>query len=338
MKSLAIIGAGIAGITLARQLQDIAEVRVFEKSRGFGGRMATRRNDPYRFDHGAQFFTARSKQFQSLINDYVAKNQIAAWEPRVLTLDTEEKPFKREWFEPHYVAVPGMNNLCKVLAQELNVILDTRVANIEAGEKGWLLKDSAGERLGQFDWVISSSPAPQADEILPECFAYKSELSNVAFSPCFSLMLGFESKPKLNFDAAVVRNSVIGWIALNSSKQGRPPFFSLVLHSDNEWAQTQLECNIDAVRHTMLAALDELLGDQLPPPEHIAFHRWKNAKAEKSLEEDFLIDESNRLAACGDWCGGNRVEDAYLSALKLGEHLKTILRRKANPLASRPAP
>ena len=241
MKSLAIIGAGIAGITLARQLQDIAEVRVFEKSRGFGGRMATRLDGPYRFDHGAQFFTARSKQFRSLINGYVAKNQIAAWQPRVLTLDTEEKPFKREWFEPHYVAVPGMNNLCKVLAQELNVILDTRVANIEAGEKGWLLKDSDGEQLGQFDWVISSSPAPQADEVLPECFAYKSELSDVAFSPCFSLMLGFESAPKLNFDAAVVRNSVLGWIALNSSKQGRPPFFSLVVHSDNEWAQEQPE-------------------------------------------------------------------------------------------------
>jgi renalase len=88
----------------------------------------------------------------------------------------------------------------------------------------------------------------------------------------------------------------------------------------------------------MLAALDELLGDQLPALEHIAIHRWKNAKAETSLEEDFLLDEPNRLAACGDWCGGNRVEDAYLSALKLGEHLKTILRREANPLASRPAP
>lgn len=331
MKSLAIIGAGIAGITLARQLQDIAEVRVFEKSRGFGGRMATRRTGLYRFDHGAQFFTARSKQFQSLINGYVANSQIAAWQPRVLTLDTKKKPFKREWFEPHYVAVPGMNNLCKVLAQELNVILETRVANIEADEKGWLLKDSDGERLGQFDWVISSSPAPQADEILPECFAYKSELSDVAFSPCFSLMLGFKSSPKLNFDAAVVRNSVLGWIALNSNKQGRPPFFSLVVHSDNEWAQEQLECDLDAVRHNMLAALDELLGGQLPPPDHIAIHRWKNAKTEKSLEEDFLLDESNGLAACGDWCGGNRVEDAYLSALKLGKHLKTILRREANP-------
>lgn len=329
MKSIAIIGAGIAGITLARQLQDSAEVRVFEKSRGFGGRMATRRSGRFQFDHGAQFFTARSPQFQKLINDCVAENQIQAWQPRVLTLDPEEKPFKREWFEPHYVAVPGMNNLCRVLAQELNVILETRVADIEAGEKDWLLKDSAGEQLGQFDWVISTSPAPQADELLPECFAHKAALSEVDFSPCFSLMLGFESTPKLNFDAAVVRNSALGWIALHCRKQGSPASSSLVVHSDNEWARTQLECSSDAVRDRMLAALTELLGDQLPPPEHIAIHRWKYAKAETSLEEDFLLDESNRLAACGDWCGGSRVEDAYLSALKLGEHLKTIWRGEA---------
>jgi predicted NAD/FAD-dependent oxidoreductase len=329
MKSLAIIGAGITGITLARQLQDSADVSVFEKSWGFGGRMASRRAGPYQFDHGAQFFTARSKQFQSLVNHCVAENQIRPWLPRIFTLDSKKKPFKREWFEPHYVAAPGMNSLCKALAQGLNVILDAQVASIEAVEQSWLLKDSAGEQLGHYDWVISTLPAPQANELLPDCFAYKPDLSTVDFSPCFSLMLGFESAHKLNFDAAVVRNSPLGWIALNSSKPGRSPSFSLMVHSDNAWARTQLESNIDDVRHTMLEALDELIGDSLPLPDHIAIHRWKYAKAETSCEESFLLDESNSLAACGDWCGGSRVEDAYLSGLKLGEQLQTLWRRRA---------
>ena len=329
MKSIAIIGAGIAGITLARQLQGSAKVSVFEKSRGFGGRMATRRYGAYQFDHGAQFFTARSKQFQKLLNDCVAQGQIQAWQPRVLTLDPQKKPFKREWFEPHYVAVPGMNTLCKVLSQELNVILKTRVADITAAEQGWLLTGATGERLGQFDWVISTSPAPQADKLLPACFAYKAALSEVDFFPCLSLLLGFKSAPELNFDAAVVRNSPLSWIAANSSKHGRPASFALTVHSDNQWARTQRKGSTDTVLNSMLAALDELLGDQLPAPEHIAIHRWKYAKAETNLEKDFLLDESNRLAACGDWCAGSRVEDAYLSALKLGEHLKTIWRREA---------
>ncbi|MFZ9092741.1 MAG: NAD(P)-binding protein [Planctomycetaceae bacterium] len=42
MKSVAIIGAGLSGLTLANRLQNRAEVTVFEKSGGFGGRMATR--------------------------------------------------------------------------------------------------------------------------------------------------------------------------------------------------------------------------------------------------------------------------------------------------------
>jgi hypothetical protein len=328
MKSLAIIGAGIAGITLARQLQGSAEVSVFEKSRGFGGRMSTRRTGSYQFDHGAQFFTARSKQFQSLIDDCMAENQIQAWLPQILTLDTQKKPFKREWSEPHYVATPSMNSLCETLALGLNVTLDTQVASIDALAQGWLLKDPAGERLGHFDWVISTLPAPQAKELLPDCFAYKSELSTTDFSPCFSLMLGFESTHELNFDAAVVRNSPLSWIASNSSKPGRPASFSLMVHSDNAWARTQLESNIDDVRHRMLEALDKLMGDSLPLPNHIAIHHWEYANAETSCEESFLLDESNRLAACGDWCGGNRVEDAFLSGLKLGEQLRTLWRRR----------
>ena len=329
MKSIAIIGAGLAGITLAKQLQDIAKVSVFEKSPDFGGRMATRQAGPYQFDHGAQFFTARSKQFQEFINDCIAQKKIQTWQPRILSLDPQKKPLKQEWFEPRYVAVPGMNSLCKTLTLELMVTLETRVANIEADEEGWLLKDTSGKQLGQFDWVISTSPAPQAEQLLPECFAHKSKLERITFSPCFSLMLGFEYPPKLKFDAAVVRNSPLAWIALNSSKQDRPAAFSMVVHSDNEWARKQFESNIDGVRRRMLEALDKILGDSLPPPEHIAIHRWKYAKSETSYEERFLVDESNKLAACGDWCGGNRVEDAYLSALKLGEHLNSIWRHGA---------
>ncbi|MBL4582748.1 MAG: FAD-dependent oxidoreductase [Gammaproteobacteria bacterium] len=326
MRSLAIIGAGIAGITLARQLQGRAEVTVFEKSRDFGGRMATYKTGPYQFDHGAQFFTARSMQFQSLISNCVAENKIQSWLPRILTLDSEKKSFKREWSEPHYIAAPCMNSLCKTLALGLNVKLDTEVTGIDALEQGWLLRGSAEKPLGHFDWVASTLPAPQANELLPDCFIYKSELSAVDFSPCFSLMLGFESTHKLNFDAAVVKNSALSWIAANSSKQGRPHSFSLMVHSNNAWARTQLENNIDDVRHSMLDALGELVGYSLPLPEHSAIHRWKYARAETSCEESFLLDEANRLAACGDWCAGNRVEDAYLSGLKLGEQLQTLWR------------
>ena len=287
--------------------------------------MATRQASSYQFDHGAQFFTARSEQFQKLLNKSVPQNLVQVWHPRVLTLDIKKKPYKREWFEPHFIAAPGMSGLCKALAQGLDVTLNSPVGHIEADEQGWLLHDAVGEQIGQFDWVISTAPAPLADELLPDYFAHKPELSAVNFSPCFSVMLGFESALKLNFDAAVVRNSPLGWIAVDSKKPGRESSFSLLAQSNNIWAQSQAESTLEDVCHRMLEALDEVLESSLPQPDHIAIHRWDYAKAEIPSKKPFLVDESNRLAACGDWCGGNRVEDAFLSGLKLGEHLRNFL-------------
>jgi len=40
MTRIAVIGAGIAGLTLAQELAPLAEVEVFEKSRGCGWRDA----------------------------------------------------------------------------------------------------------------------------------------------------------------------------------------------------------------------------------------------------------------------------------------------------------
>ena len=69
MKKVAIIGAGLSGLTAAHFLEDYAEVFIFEKSNGLGGRMSTRRHDRYSFDHGAQYFTVKTKQFSQFIKE-----------------------------------------------------------------------------------------------------------------------------------------------------------------------------------------------------------------------------------------------------------------------------
>lgn len=65
-QNIAIIGAGIAGLSLANMLNDVVNIEVFEKSRGYGGRVATRHNEDFMFDHGAQFFTAKNEKFKKL--------------------------------------------------------------------------------------------------------------------------------------------------------------------------------------------------------------------------------------------------------------------------------
>ena len=70
-KKVAIIGGGLSGLVLAKNLDDFSKVTVFEKSSGVAGRMATRLVEPFDFDHGAQFFTARSESFKNFLSDFL---------------------------------------------------------------------------------------------------------------------------------------------------------------------------------------------------------------------------------------------------------------------------
>ena len=78
-KRIAIIGAGISGLTLAQNLKHHADVVVYEKARGVGGRMSTRHVDPFYFDHGTHTFTARTKAFQAFLKPYRENGTIAEW-------------------------------------------------------------------------------------------------------------------------------------------------------------------------------------------------------------------------------------------------------------------
>ena len=316
MKSVAIIGAGIAGLTLATRLKGQADVTVMEKSRGYGGRMATRRAESYQFDHGAQYFTARSAEFRQFLLDFFPEGFVRDWQPRTVTLGDEKKVYVRPWFEPHWVGVPGMNEPGRVLAEGLHIGLNTELTKIDSTATGWLLTSSSGEQHGPFDWVVSTAPAPQTRALLPPEFQHHQVLDNVRISACFSLMLGYRNRVDMPFQAAQVKNSSIGWLALDSDKPGRTGGQSLLVHSSNHWADEHLHEPIEQVREQLLTALQRLL-PQLPEPDHVDIHRWRYAATTAPAEEEFLLDAQHRLAACGDWCLGNRVEDAFTSADRL---------------------
>lgn len=317
----------MAGISLAQQLRDTARVTVFEKSRGYGGRLSVRRHADWQFDHGAQFFTARSAAFQQQVSALLASGVIAPWEPRVLTLQPGQKPYKRPWYEAHYVAVPGMSDVVKHLATDMDVHLQTRVSAIHRFRQGWLLQDEEGQELGQFDLVVTALPAPQCRALMPEQFAGQAALAAVSYSPCFALMLGFGQKLALNFGAAVVRESPLAWIAVQDSKPGRDDAACLLLHSANPWAASMLELDAVDVQAQLLNALREITDIELPDPEYSALHRWRYARVEGENFPGVLLDAKQGLAACGDWSHGNRVEDAFLSGHSLGRLLLSLLRQ-----------
>ena len=109
MKRIAIIGSGIAAASLAHALQDFANITVFEKARGIGGRVSTRYHDDVEFDLGAPFFSVTHPSFQTLINDLVHQEIVAKWCYRELNKDHNIA------LKNTYVGFPRMNDIAKFL-------------------------------------------------------------------------------------------------------------------------------------------------------------------------------------------------------------------------------
>ena len=325
-QKIAIIGSGLSGSVLAYYLQKSASVSLFEKSQGVSGRMSTRSFADFEFDHGAQFFTARSNKFNEFLLPYLEGRTVVEWKPKILTLEKGKDPFKRLWYEPHYIAQPKMTSLCKAIASPKDIKFRTRIDRIFQKNDRWSLV-SGDEIVGEgYSWVISATPAIQTRELFDASGISLNGLSEVKYSPCFSLMVGLSSPVQLNFDAALVKNSPIKWIAVNSSKVGRSTHKTLVIHSSNSWAQDNLERELSYVQDQLLDELISLINLTEVDINHIDLARWRYAKVSKASNQDVCLNSSLKVAACGDWCLGSRVEDAFLSAVDLYEALTKSLK------------
>lgn len=310
MPRIAVIGAGMAGATVSRLLRGQGiDVEVFDKSRGTGGRMATRYTDSAAWDHGAQFFTARTPAFQDMINHYQRSGLVQEWSPKVVTLAAGSKPYKRDWFESHYVASPQMNALCRALLEDIPLHTGKPVTAVTRIADQWQLSIS-DEPSALYDWVICSAPAEQTMNLLP------APLEDVAYEPCFALLGHPRGNPHL--DAAVIKDSVLSWLCTSGSRPGRDGEPTLIAHSTGEWAAANFDDDPGFVKESMIRTLKDLGVELADSP---AVHRWRYARVSQAHHEPYWLDSKLQLAACGDWGLGNRVEDAFTSAHLLGSDL-----------------
>ncbi|WP_377296457.1 NAD(P)/FAD-dependent oxidoreductase [Rhizobium sp. SGZ-381] len=331
--SIAIIGAGIAGLALAHQLSAHARVTLFDKSRGLGGRLATRRQGETGFDHGAQYFTVRDARFHAALEPFLEAGHVEAWNAPLMRLNADRTLERLVDRAPRFVGVPTMTALAKAMARPFEVRLNRQVLSL-AGEPGHWFLVTPEERSGPFDWVLSSAPAPQTARLLPLDAADAAAVAEVRMNGCFTLMLQLPRDTQLPFEACQVAVEgdagdpvpVISWMAANNSKPQREAAVSLVVHAGSAWSDAHLEDEPDQVRERMLAACLNLFPTiPLDAASGITLHRWRYANVERPLGRPFILDTNGRVGACGDWCIGNRVEAGFLSGHLLGETLKDVM-------------
>ena len=325
MVKIAIIGAGLSGLTLGNLLANKADVTIYEKSRGYGGRIATRYYEDFFFDHGAQFFTVKSDAFGKFIRPMIEEGVLAEWHARFAEINKDGVIRTSTWdsSHPHYVGVPGMNAIGKYLARDLNISLETKVNKI-VKNKAWEIYDDNNNSLGIFDWVIVAAPLAQAADIMPAEYKYTKDFEKISMLSCFSLMLGFNISLNLGFDAALVKDRDISWISVNSSKPGRNGKFTMLIHSTNKWASQHIDDDMANVQSHLVAEVGKVIGQDVKNADHIAIQPWRYANIKKHHVR-FDIDAENKLAVSGDWCIKGRVESAFISASRVYNQLVEYL-------------
>ena len=338
--SVAVIGAGISGLFAARTLQDHGmKVTVFEKGRGVGGRMSTRRigekNSNATFDHGAQYFTARDRRFIRYVDSWIDQGVVEKWPNRKLGDEQtivvfEDGEIKSESnSDDRFVAVPGMNAVCKHLAADVEVRTQVRVKKIQqldgSTENGFALFDDSGDFLGSFDRLIVSAPAAQSAELLGNFPALANSLSNLEMNPCWATMVAFEKPITDQWVGAFLHGSFLSWASRNSTKPGRGGTEHLVIHAQPEWTAEHWECDPEQVAEMMLAEFARVVGVTTDSHVHLQSHRWKFAIPNSSSDSGCFANDSATIVACGDWAGGSRVEGAFLSGMAAaGQILRTL--------------
>ena len=334
MFDVAVIGAGMAGLSCAQRLRQAGySVAVVEKSRGAGGRVATRRVQGTRADHGARYLEPQGDAVQGLIKALVDRHILKLWTDTVWEFIQGELSAIAS---SCYVAPAGMNAIGKYLAEGVEIWFGRRVQAISTTDNQmWHLSlEVTDDNLQTPQELIAKAvvvaiPAPQAVMFLNSEIGFKSDLidklRSVEYDPCITVMAGYPATKQqdlsnLNLQWKSVSfpdNSDLAWVGLDSSKrldQQQPVF---VVHSSANFAERYLEAgDLETVGRELLDRTSEYLMPWLKQPEWLQVHRWRYAFCRNPLPVSCLPAGGNLPLVCaGDLCGEGQIEGALRSGL-----------------------
>jgi predicted NAD/FAD-dependent oxidoreductase len=330
---VAVVGAGVAGLAAARALNTAGfDVKVFDKGRRVGGRVSTRRDGDARFDHGAPGFTVRSPAFRSFVDGLISRNAVATWRPRTLRLaGTGEGETVRAEIQ---VGVPTMDALARELAAGLRIDCSTRVLDVETGTdlapRSYLLRllrfgEDRPSAAGPFAALVVTAPPAQAEPLVQSEPAASEALRSRRMRSQWVVMVEFESRPRVDFDAAAFGSPPLAWAGDESSKPGRDPGAARwMIHADPEWTSRHLEAEPAWVGRRLVEAFSAAVPGRLPAARRVIAHRWRYARSAPVSES--VKSAWGSLLVAGDWCGGGDVEGAFLSGCLAAERLGTSMR------------
>lgn len=319
---VAIIGAGVAGLAAASQLSP-RNYRIFEKSRGPGGRLASKRIDAVRADIGAQFFTVRDSRFKATVDSAITAGFVTQWQPSMGTF-RDNQPIASPDQQVRFVGRPYMNALGRFLSQDIEVRAERRVQMIEPDGNLFRLIFTSGESCTA-GCVLVTAPVDQMVAMLQD-FAVGQLDSRFAMDPTWTTVLSVK-QPLLGSDGESLDalfggdHPVFDFIAVENSKPGRQSDL-IVVHATPEWSKQRIERDPVKISDSICQVVSDTF--QIRTQAELS-HCWRYARPAdpKLTAQKGIYQVSRNLWIAGDYLAGGRVEGAYLSGLEAAQRILT---------------
>src|SRR5436305_378222 len=340
MPSIAIIGAGCSGLAAAHELHDVGyAVTIFEQNQEVGGRAATREQQGFIYDYGAQYIKRGSPISANLITERFNFADLIDIAKPVWIFDRdghiqEGDPIQNA--EPKWNYRSGLNALAKRMAQGLDIRLQTRIDYLQSGITGWKLFGNPGQYIGEFDHVLITIPASEAVELIKHSQIQDRRqeeicalLEKAKYNPLISVMLGYRPVPQGRPYYALVNTDkahAISWLAWEHEKSPErvPAQAGLLIaqmapHYSHEWWQVPSDEIISDVVKRVAALLDEPLSN----PYFTDICHWRSALPAETSDAEQLnaIAIPLGLAFCGDAFVGGRVHLALEHGVAVARQL-----------------
>jgi renalase len=320
---VAVVGAGISGLACAGALKARgARVVVFEANRRPGGRAATEITPVGSFDDGAQYFTARSSDFESHVSTWCEERLVEPWTAQVIAV-AGDTMLDKSASARRYVVRDGMQALGRRLGANLELRLDTTIAAVTRRGSGWQLFDPAGMTLshGGYDAVVIAVPDP--GPLLDAAPRLAERCRSVVWQSCWSTLLALEPVSGFEFGGAFVDDDpALAWVTREESKltPSTGGGERWVLHATPRWSALHLNTPGSDVAALLADAFAKRFNFGFRPT-FLNARCWPKAAPANPLKDQFLWDPALRIGAVGDWCGGPRIEGAFLSGRALAQSI-----------------
>jgi predicted NAD/FAD-dependent oxidoreductase len=345
MTDLAIVGAGLAGLSAAWALRDDpVAVTIFEKSRGVSGRAATRGRNGVRYDHGANYFTPTSRRVRRLVTRHLPTEPLVDIDRPVGTFDRDGSAGVPDASNerPKWTYRDGISRLGKLLAAASSAEIQhqvrvDRLLREPGATAGWRLRDVEGGSYASFDAVLLTPPAPQTATILRSSempatlrATLVDGMQAAAYVPQFAYIFAVEDDLSRPVDAYGLRASdpasPVAWIGFENDKPGHVPngITLIVVQTSPHWTADRVDAAPADFLPVVRSKVEALVGTDLPPFAWTDTQRWRYALPTAPADAEALAEgEAAGLFFAGDALAGKgRIGRAIESGLDAADRIR----------------